>query len=330
MPSRYPDLNPYTTSESGWSDVEGAQTYTVTATDGAGNVGSASVTYTVDNTAPVVSISAPVNGAFYKTAAVPTGAFSVSDLNPYTTSESGWSDVEGAQTYTVTATDGAGNVGSASVTYTVDNTAPVVSISAPVNGAFYKTAAVPTGAFSVSDLNPYTTSESGWSDVEGAQTYTVTATDGAGNVGSASVTYTVDNTAPVVSISAPVNGAFYKTAAVPTGAFSVSDLNPYTTSESGWSDVEGAQTYTVTATDGAGNVGSASVTYTVDNTAPVVSISAPVNGAFYKTAAVPTGAFSVSDLNPYTTSESGWSDVEELRPTPSPPPTELAMSAQPR
>ncbi len=225
---------------------------------------------------------------------MPTGAFSVSDLNPYTTSESGWSDVEGAQTYTVTATDGAGNVGSASVTYTVDNTAPVVSISAPVNGAFYKTAAVPTGAFSVSDLNPYTTSESGWSDVEGAQTYTVTATDGAGNVGSASVTYTVDNTAPVVSISAPVNGAFYKTAAVPTGAFSVSDLNPYTTSESGWSDVEGAQTYTVTATDGAGNVGSASVTYTVDNTAPVVSISAPVNGAFYKTAAVPTGAFSVS------------------------------------
>jgi hypothetical protein len=152
------------------------------------------VTYTVDNTNPAVSITAPVNGAFYKTANVPAADYTVNELNPYTVYMDGYSTSEGVQTYTVTSTDGAGNSGSASVTYTVDNTLPVVSITAPLDGAYYKTAAVPAGAFSVVEINPHTEVEAGWSNVEGVQTYTVTSTDGAGNSGSASVTYTVEET----------------------------------------------------------------------------------------------------------------------------------------
>jgi hypothetical protein len=302
------ELNPYITVESGYSTVEGVQTYTVTATDGAGNVGSASVTYTVDNTPPVVTITAPANGAYYKTADVPTAAYSVVELNPYTLTETGYSTNEGVQTYTVTAIDAAGNVGAASVTYTVDNTAPVVTITAPADGAYYTTVNVPAKAFSVDEINPYTTAEAGYSTSEGHNTYTVTATDGAGNVGSDSVTYTVDNTAPVVTITAPANGAYYKTANVPSASYAVVELNPYTVVESGYSTAEGVQTYTVTATDSAGNVGSASVTYTVDNTAPIITITAPANGAYYKTADVPAGAFSVAEINPYTTVESGWAN----------------------
>src|SRR4030067_743950 len=115
-------MTPYKTGEAGWSIVEGVQTYTVTATDSAGKVGRASGRETVEVPVAAVSITTPVSGAYYKSAAVPVGAFSVVEINPYTTVEAGWSIVEGVQTYTVTATDSAGNVGTASVTYTVENT----------------------------------------------------------------------------------------------------------------------------------------------------------------------------------------------------------------
>ena len=185
-----------------------SHTYTVTATDAVGNVGSASVTYTVDNAAPLVTITAPVNGATYRTATVPVAAFTVDDALAVVV-ESGYSTAVGTHTYTVTATDAVGNVGSASVTYTVDNAAPLVTITAPVNGATYRTATVPVAAFTVDDALAVVV-ESGYSTAVGTHTYTVTATDAVGNVGSASVTYTVDNAAPLVTITAPVNGATYR------------------------------------------------------------------------------------------------------------------------
>ena len=183
----------------GWSNTEGVHTMTVTATDAAGNVGSASVTYTVDNTPPIVSITAPANNSYYKTPTLPPAAFSVAEANPYTVVQSGYSNTEGPHTYTVTATDAAGNIGSASVKYTVDNTPPVVTITVPANGAYYKSSALPAGAYTVTETNPYTVAESGYSSAEGSHTYIVTATDAAGNIGSASVTYTVDDTPPTIT-----------------------------------------------------------------------------------------------------------------------------------
>ena len=72
-----------------------------------------------------------------------------------------------------------------------------------------------------------------------------------------------DMTPPVVSISAPLEGGYYRTATLPALAYSVDEVNPYTVVEEGYSTDEGEHTVTVTATDDAGNVGSASVTYTV-------------------------------------------------------------------
>jgi len=170
-----------------------------------GDKTSDSISYTItvlappDTTPPVVSISAPANGAYYKTVNVPAKAFTVVELNPYTVVESGYSTSEGVHTYTVTATDAAGNVGSASVTYTVDNTPPVVTITAPAAG-YYKTSTLPALAYSVVEINPHSEVVSGWGTTEGAHTVTVTSSDAAGNVGSASVTYTVDNTPPETSI----------------------------------------------------------------------------------------------------------------------------------
>ncbi len=62
----------------------------------------------------------------------------------------------------------------------------------------------------------------------------------------------------------------YKTATLPALAYTVPDnLDPSpSVVVNGWSTAEGVYTATVTATDAAGNIGSASVTYTVDNTPP--------------------------------------------------------------
>jgi len=222
-----------------------------------------------DTTPPVVTITAPAGGAYYKTANVPAGAYSVVEANPYTVVEVGPSTAEGAGSYTVTATDSAGNVGSASVAYTVDDTLPVVTITAPADGGFYKSDVLPALAYTVTESNPYTVVSDGYSNVEGSHTVTVTATDAAGNVGSDSVPYTVDNSAPVVTINAPAAG-YYQTATLPALAYTVTDnLDPNpSVVVSGWSTAEGVHTVTVTATDAAGNVGSDSITYTVDNTPP--------------------------------------------------------------
>jgi hypothetical protein len=145
-----------------------------------------------DVSPPVVTIAAPTNGDCYRSENVPAGAYGVSDANPYTVVESGYSTAEGLHTYTVTATDVLGYVGSASVTYTVDNTPPVVTITSPAADA-YQVGDVPAGTFDVSDADSYTVAESGYSIEEGLHTYTVTATDALGYVGSASVTYVVYN-----------------------------------------------------------------------------------------------------------------------------------------
>jgi hypothetical protein len=157
------------------------------------------VTYTVDNTLPVVTITAPAKGAYYKTANVPAGAFSVVELNPYTTVESGYSTSEGVQTYTVTATDGAGNVGSDSVTYTVDNTLPVVTITVPAQGAGYALGETVLANWTATDALSGIASAVGTvpsgSPIEtgtlGTKTFTVTATDKAGNERTVTVTYSV-------------------------------------------------------------------------------------------------------------------------------------------
>jgi len=73
-----------------------------------------------------------------------------------------------------------------------------------------------------------------------------------------------DVSAPLVTITSPAADV-YQVGDVPGGTFEVSDANPYTVVESGYSADEGLHTYTVTATDAVGNVGYDSVTYVVYN-----------------------------------------------------------------
>jgi len=244
--------------------------FTCTATS-AGGTNSVSVTIKRDATPTVVIINAPVNGAYYKTEDVPTGDYTIVEENLCTVDEDGWSDEEGVHTYTVTATDDAGNVGSASVTYTVDNTPPVVTINAPADGAYHKSSNLPALDYSVVELNPYTVVEEGYSADEGEHTVIVTATDAAGNVGSDSVTYIVDDTPPEITIITPADGVVYilnqvvladweaidELSGIATVTATADDGDPSDTS------TLGEKSFTVTATDNAGNTDSLTVHYNV-------------------------------------------------------------------
>jgi large repetitive protein len=336
--------------------------YTVTATDAAGNVSqpSAALNFTVDITAPATPAapadSAVVNGyvnAAHDTAgqaltgsAEKGSTVTVYDNNTQVGTRSAdvstgaWSLPIGVladgstHSYTVTATDAAGNVSqpSAALNFSVDIMVPATpaapSDSAVINGyvnAAHDTASQAlTGSaekgstVTVYDSNTQvgiTTADAStgaWSLPIGVladgstHSYTVTATDAAGNVSqpSAALNFTVDITAPATPaapsdsavVNSYVNAAHDTAAQALTGSaekgstVTLYDNNTQvgsTTADAStgaWSLPIGVladgstHSYTVTATDAAGNVSepSAALNFTVD-IAPPATPAAPAD-----------------------------------------------------
>ena len=287
---------------------EGTYTFSVRARDGAGNVGEpASVTFTLDTSAPAVTIdSGPAelgkqgSVSFTFSASEEGSSFECSlDLGEFAscTSPQGYDNLgEGAHTFSVRATDLAGNTGAvASATFTIDTTAPSATIgSGPealtkLTEASFTFSAGETGATLECALDGAAyatcTSPQGYDSLgEGQHTFAVRATDEAGNTGAAaSATWTIDTSAPQTTItSAPPartkdasprlefaseEGALFE-CALGAGVFAEC-ASPHTLTLAG----EGTYTFSVRARDGAGNVGEpASVTFTLDTSAPAVTI----------------------------------------------------------
>ena len=302
---------PYSATVDSATFADGPLSVAARAVDLQGNQATASVSVNVDNTPPVVAITAPatgssVTGAITVTASATDAAMARVDFydgavlfkTDTTTPYSGtWSSsVLGAHTLTARAYDRAGNMTeSAPVTITlVDATPPTVSISAPsagayVRGTFSVTASASDnvgvsrvellagGALVATDTTlPYSASIDSTSLPDGALVLTARAVDVAGNqTTSASRTVNVDNTLPVVAITAPaagstVIGSTTISATASDAAMSrveffdgtsliASDTTaPYSVSWS--SSVAGAHTLVARAYDRAGNTSSASVT----------------------------------------------------------------------
>ena len=332
-----------------------------------------------DTTAPAPAITTPVEGAnmsgspasFTGTATTEPGDHAYArvliegsvtrDLRVSIFPGGKWSITptlpNGTYTVRVTQSDRSGNTGtSAPVNFTVglDRQAPVVTITEPTEGSFVPIAR-PTiagaGGTEADDDDTVTVrihagsaatpvvatipatigADGSWSVTptedlpDGTYTVQATQTDGSGNTGTATRTFTVkvpvappaDTTAPVVRITAPAEGATVTTrrpAITGTGGTAIDDVDSVTVhihpgssttapavaaipatvgADGSWSVTPTEDlpdgTYTVQANqaDGSGNTGTAPRTFTVkvpvappaDTTAPDVRITEPAEGA---------------------------------------------------
>ena len=310
----------------------GANPLTASATDAAGNTGSASITVS-RALVPTIAISSPANGLLTRNAPLTvTGTFTGTapvaiTANGVTAGLSGTSYSapvalsEGANTLTATATNAVGSA-SASVSVTLDTTPPVVAITSPPDGTLTAAASVtvtgtvtdasPISAFTVNG-NPVTLSAGAFTTtvslLSGPNPIVAQATDAAGNTGSAGITVN-RGAAPSIAISAPANGLLTRNTPITvTGTFAgtaavtvkVNGVDA-TLSGSSYSAsvplLEGANTLTAIATNALGSA-SASVSVTLDTTPPVVTITSPVDGALVVGTPV-TVTGTVTDASPIT------------------------------
>jgi len=294
----------------------GANSIVASATDAAGNPGSAAITVT-RGIAPTITITSPVAGSIgNQTPITVTGTISGTSpvgvtVNGVAATVSGTSFSasiplsQGQNPLAATATNAFGSA-NAATTVVLDTTPPIITITAPANGSLTtqgqaivtgtvqedtsvasftvngQTVALTNGAFSTSVVL-----------AESANPIALTATDVAGNTSSAQVTVTRGD-APTISITSPANGSLgnHPTISV-TGAVSGTAplsviVNGAAAQASGSSFTasvslaQGANTITATATNAFGSA-TASVTTTLNTTPPVVTITQPANGASFTT-----------------------------------------------
>ncbi len=345
-----------TWNAAGISLQAGANCITVTAKDTSGNCATRTVTVTYtppDTTPPVVTITTPTTSPTYSTGlGNVTIAGTASDnvgVKTVTwaddkggsgscTGTTSWSATipkppAGCNTITVTAKDAAGNAGTAVLKITIsDTTPPTVTITSPTSAPTYTaaSASVKLGGTASDDGSVASvtwandkggsgtcTGTTSWTIaaialVIGDNHITVTATDGAGNSATASITVTyADKTAPTVQITSPTTSATYSTTSATvdiggTAADNVAVASVGWSNDKGGSGVcsgtliwsakaiplqTGTNVITVTVTDTSGNTGKSTLSVTNSGTSGggggatfAVSISAPSTTGAYSTA----------------------------------------------
>ena len=244
---------------------------------------------------------------------------------PFNLSWDATTATSGAHTLFAVATDLAGNTTtSASISVTVDNLVPTVSMTVPLNNAVVTGSAVAVSATASDNIGisrvdfyrdsnvllgtdntaPYGISWDTSSTTSGAHTLIAVATDLAGNTETSTVVNVfVDNAVPEVSLSAPANGATVTgtlaVSAAATDNVAISKVefyrdnnvllttdtsSPYTFNWNSTTVTQGAHTLYAIAQDTTGfRTTSATIAITVDNTAPTVAITSPANNAKVQT-----------------------------------------------
>jgi hypothetical protein len=194
--------------------VSGTYTVTISATDAAGNIGTATRTVIVEDTiAPVITLANGDEGTTNYTVErgttyVDPGA--TSDTGETVTVNTSQLNMAVSGTYTVTysATDADDNIGTASRTVIVQDTiAPVITLANGDEGTTNYTVErgttyVDPGA--TADTGETVTVDTSELNMDVSETYTVrySATDVDGNIGTASRTVIVeDTTAPVITLN---------------------------------------------------------------------------------------------------------------------------------
>ena len=261
-------------------------TFTCKATS-TGGTSTQSVTVKRDATLPTATITTPVANASYKQNQVVAASYACGDARSGTASCSGTvangSAIDtasvGTKSFTVTATDLAGNAFTKTASYTVsDATPPVITptITGTLGSNGWYTSNVGV-TWTVTDAETAVTSSSGCGAVTvstdtAGTTYTCSATS-TGGTATKSVTVKRDATKPSASIVRPANGATYSQGQSLTASYSCADAvsgiaTCAGTVANGASinlSSTGTKSFTVTSTDLAGNSATSTVTYTVSS-----------------------------------------------------------------
>jgi hypothetical protein len=263
------------------SDGIGSQTASCSYTDGGGLTATASETYGIyDPTPPVIQkvVTGTLGNNGWYTSNVSVD-WTVSDPeSPNSLQVTDCQDQniiadQAATTYNCSATSAGGSADPQSVTIKRDATDPSISGSASPaatsfgwnNTSVLVSYSCSDGTSGVASCGPNETLSS-----EGAgQSSTGTATDNAGNTASATVSnINIDKTNPTVAlVGGPADGGSYYFGSVPNApTCNASDALSGLAGAcqvSGYSNAVGTHTVTATATDKAGNVNTASRSYTV-------------------------------------------------------------------
>jgi hypothetical protein len=290
----------------------GAHRLAAALRDRAGNAASASLAFEV-SALPLIAITSPADGAFFRSSSIPvTGTLggpvaSVSVNGQAATLGPGSFTANltlapGANPLVAVATDAAGNQASATIAVTLDTQPPALKLTTPAPGSVTNqpevtVAGTVTDDFGVASLAvagaPVAIDGGSFTVAvpvaEGANTIEVDAIDLAGNAQTATVRVTRFSVPAIVITSPPdlsfVTGTTLAVSGTATGAVSV-NVNGVAAAVAGTSFtatgvplVEGGNTVTATATDGAGRVGIATINVVRDLTPPHVAIYTPAGGS---------------------------------------------------
>jgi hypothetical protein len=216
--------------------AEGEHTLALSVRDAAGNTGTASAQFRIDNSAPAVRIVTPSPGAYLRVTTLNvTGT--VDDGTSVAVTVNGVAATVTGDTFAVTlpvsdgvvdlhaaARDAAGNESSADAQVFIDTKAPSLVLTAPTAGLVSNTAVVHVEG-TVADASPVIVLVNGAAapvttgafradttlPADGSQNIEVVAEDRAGNRSTASTSIVVDLTAPSIQISAPLVDSFVAT-----------------------------------------------------------------------------------------------------------------------
>ena len=199
------------------------------------------------------------------------------------------------------AIDAAGNTGfSETISFTVDNTAPVITVDGVIEGEVYTSAVTPV--ITITELNVdetyVTVNDTSFASgtpitEEGRYFLSVDVTDLAGNIGQAFVSFVIDKGPPVIEVAGVTDGQLTNTSVVPEITVTDSNLNETIYLLNGESFIsgteitdEGVYALEIAATDLAGFNSSQTINFEIDLTAPSLVITAPNDGAVVDTATI--------------------------------------------
>jgi len=260
---------------------QAATDYACIAESDGGTAGPQSVTIKRDATPPAVTISGVTDGASYVAGSVPAAGCATTDVTSGVAVDATLS-LSGGPRGPITATcagavDNAGNTASVSVTYTVtDGSAPLITYTldpATPNGANgWYTSDVTLTWTVVEPETPDTLTQVGCANQtitadRAEKVYSCSATSAGGAAARVDVTIRRDATAPDVAVTGIADGAVYTLGDVPAAGCTTTDATSGVATAATIS-TSGGPVGEITATcssavDNAGNVSSASATYTV-------------------------------------------------------------------